>query len=70
MWLLSQLCNQLLMNVFHCSTNTDTGACHDVRAQEFRGIYHQQTYFDIRVFNPLATSNHRLHVLDPVIMRN
>ena len=42
---------------FYCSANTETGARLDVRAQGFRGIYHQQAYFDVRVFNPLATSN-------------
>ena len=42
---------------FHHSTNTETGACLDVRAQGFWGLHHQQAYFDVRVFNPLATSN-------------
>ena len=41
----------------HQSANTETGARLDVRAQRFWGIYHQQAYFDIRVFNPLAASN-------------
>ena len=43
----------------HWSANTETGAHLDVRAQEFWGIHHQQIYFDIRVFNPLAASNRR-----------
>ena len=42
---------------FHRSANTGTDARLDVRAQEFWGIHHQQAYFDVRVFNPLATSN-------------
>ena len=29
----------------------------DVRAQGFWGVHHQQAYFDVRVFNPLAISN-------------
>ena len=28
-----------------------------MRAQGFWGVHHQQAYFDVRVFNPLATSN-------------
>ena len=28
-----------------------------MRTQGFWGIHHQQAYFDVRVFNPLATSN-------------
>ena len=43
----------------HQSANTETGAHLDVRAQGFWGIHHQQAYFDIRVFNPLAASNRR-----------
>ena len=42
---------------FHRSANTETGARLDVRAQGFWGAHHQQAYFDVRVFNPLATSN-------------
>ena len=42
---------------FHRSANTETGAHLDVRAQGFWGIHHQQAYFDVRVFNPLATLN-------------
>ena len=42
---------------FHRSANTGTDARLDVRAQGFWGIHHQQAYFDVRVFNPLATSN-------------
>ena len=42
---------------FHRSANTGTDARLDVRAQRFWGIHHQQAYFDVRVFNPLATSN-------------
>ena len=42
---------------FHHSANTETGARLDVRAQEFWGIHHQQAYFDVHVFNPLATLN-------------
>ena len=43
----------------HQSTNTETGARLDMRARGFWGIHHQQAYFDIRVFNPLAASNRR-----------
>ena len=42
---------------FYRSANTGTDARLDVRAQGFWGIHHQQAYFDVRVFNPLATSN-------------
>lgn len=42
---------------FHRSANTEDGARLDVRAQGFWGIHHQQAYFDIRVFNPLAKTN-------------
>ena len=42
---------------FHLSTNTESGAHQDVRAQGFWGVHHQQAYFDVRVFNPLAISN-------------
>ena len=42
---------------FHRSANTENGAHLDVRAQGFWGTYHQQAYFDVRVFNPLAASN-------------
>ena len=42
---------------FHRSANTGTDARLDVRAQGFWGIHHQQAYFDVRVFSPLATSN-------------
>ena len=41
---------------FYCSANTGTDALLDVRAQWFWGIHHQQAYFDVRVFYPLATS--------------
>ena len=61
MWLLSQLFNQLATNerFFHRALQTLRlhGARLDVRAQGFWGIHHQQAYFDVRVFNPLATSN-------------
>ena len=43
----------------HWSANMETGARLNVRAQGFWGIHHQQAYFDIRVFNPLAASNRR-----------
>ena len=42
---------------FHRSANTESGARLDVRAQGFWGLHHQQAYFDVRVFNPLAASN-------------
>ena len=42
---------------FHRSANTESGARLDVRAQGFWGVHHQQAYFDVRVFNPLAISN-------------
>ena len=42
---------------FHRSANIETGARLDVRAQGFWGAHHQQAYFDVRVFNPLSTSN-------------
>ena len=32
-------------------------------AQGFWGIHHQQAYFDIRVFNPLAASNRHSTIL-------
>ena len=41
----------------HRSANTESGARLDVRAQGFWGIHHQQAYFDVRVFNPLAATN-------------
>ena len=44
---------------FHRSANTESGARLDVRAQGFWGVHHQQAYFDVRVFNPLAISNHQ-----------
>ena len=47
---------------FHRSANTETGARLDVRAQGFWGIHHQQAYFDVRVFNPLATSNRQFAI--------
>ena len=47
---------------FHRSANTETGARLDVRAQGFWGAHHQQAYFDVRVFNPLATSNRQTTV--------
>ena len=52
---------QLVTNerFFHRSANTESGAHLDVRAQEFWGVHHQQAYFDVRVFNPLATSNYQ-----------
>ena len=43
----------------HWSANMETSARLNVRAQGFWGIHHQQAYFDIRVFNPLAASNRR-----------
>ena len=39
---------------FHHSANTKNGARLDLRAQGFQGIYHQQAYFDIHMFNPLG----------------
>ena len=42
---------------YHRSANTESGARLDVRAQGFWGLHHQQAYFDVRVFNPLAASN-------------
>ena len=47
---------------FHRSANTENGARLDVRAQGFWGIYHQQAYFDVRVFNPLAASNRQTSI--------
>ena len=41
----------------HRSANTESGARLDVRAQGFWGVHHQQAYFDVRVFNPLAATN-------------
>ena len=43
------------MNVL--PANTKSGARLDVRAQGFWGVHHQQAYFDVRVFNPLAATN-------------
>lgn len=45
------------MNVFHCSTKAESVARLEVRAQGFWGVHHQQAYFDVRVLNPLDTSN-------------
>ena len=42
---------------FHRSENTECGARLDVRAQGFWGVRHQQAYFDVRGFNPLASTN-------------
>ena len=42
---------------FHRSANTECGAQLDIRAQGFWGVHHQQTFFDVRVFNPLAATN-------------
>ena len=42
---------------FHRSANTECGVRLDVRAQGFWGVRHQQAYFDVRVFNPLANTN-------------
>ena len=56
MWLLSQFFNQLLMNVSFIALPTLRLEL-DVRAQGFWGIHHQQAYFNVCVFNPLATSN-------------
>ena len=42
---------------FHRSANTECGARLDVRAQGFWGVRHQQAYFDVCVFNPLASTN-------------
>ena len=42
---------------YHRSANTESGARLDVRAQGFWRLHHQQAYFDVRVFNPLAASN-------------
>ena len=47
---------------FHRSANTESGARLDVRAQGFWGLHHQQAHFDVRVFNPLATSNRRTSI--------
>ena len=41
----------------HRSENTESGAHLDVRDQGFWGVHHQQAYFDVRVFNPLAVTN-------------
>ena len=46
---------------FHRSANIECGARLDVRAQGFWGIHHQQAYFDVRVFNPLAAINCQTH---------
>ena len=47
---------------FHRSANIECGARLDVRAQGFWGIHHQQAYFDVRVFNPLAATNRQTHL--------
>ena len=47
---------------YHCSANTESGAHLDVRAQGFWGIYHQQAYFNVRVFNPLTVSNRQTSI--------
>ena len=47
---------------FHRSANTESGARLDVRDKGFWGLHHQQAYFDVRVFNPLATSNRRTSI--------
>ena len=43
----------------HRTSNTEEEACLDVCAQGFWGDRHQPTFFDVRVFNPLAPSNCR-----------
>ena len=50
---------QLVTNerFFHRSANTECGARLDVRAQGFWGVHHQQAFFDVRVYNPLAATN-------------
>ena len=47
---------------FHRSANIECGARLDVRAQGFWGIHHQQAYFDVHVFNPLAATNRQTHL--------
>ena len=41
------------------TSNYEDGACLDVSAQGFWGDRHDQAFFDVRVFNPLAPSNCR-----------
>ena len=43
----------------YSSANTEDGARLDVRARGFWGSCHEVAYFDVRVFNPFATSNHQ-----------
>ena len=44
-------------HMIYRSANTEDGARLDVRARGFWGTCHEVAYFDVRVFNPFATSN-------------
>ena len=50
------------MTFFNRFANIECDAHLDVRAQGFWGIHHQQTYFDVSIFNPLAAINHQTHL--------
>ena len=41
----------------HQTANVEDGARSDIKAEGFWGDRHQCAFFDVRVFNPLATSN-------------
>ena len=43
----------------HKTANVEEGACLDIRASGFWGSRHESAFFDVRVFNPYALSNHR-----------
>ena len=44
-------------HMIYSSANTEDGARLDVRARGVWGSCHEVAYFDVRVFNPFATSN-------------
>ena len=65
--LLSEVCNNISIephlqplseeHLFQATSNLQDGARLDVAANGLRGGRYEQTYLDIRVFNPLAPSN-------------
>ena len=45
--------------MLHKTANVEEGARLDIRASGFWGSRHESAFFDVRVFNPYAPSNHR-----------
>ena len=41
----------------HRTADVEDGACSDIKAEGFWGDRHQCSFFNVRVFNPLAKSN-------------